>query len=86
MRAAAMPGTFYLISGQVGVGEYMNAPQVESLQASGSEIGSYTVSHRTSITWTPRRSPANSRTARVPLEATFGPIRRSLTTARATRR
>jgi peptidoglycan/xylan/chitin deacetylase (PgdA/CDA1 family) len=74
MKAANMPGTFYLISGAVGSGSYMSVEQAKSLQASGSEIGSHTATHANLTTLDSAaltKELANSKTS---LEAKFGPV------------
>jgi peptidoglycan/xylan/chitin deacetylase (PgdA/CDA1 family) len=46
MQAAGnMPGTFYLISGALGTGQYMTVAQAKEMQSFGYELGSHTVSH-----------------------------------------
>lgn len=75
MKAAGnMPGTFYLISGAVGAGEYMTVAQAKQIQQSGSEIGSHSVTHANLMNVdnaTLTNELANSKSA---LEANFGPI------------
>lgn len=74
MRAANMPGTFYLISGALGAGQYMSVAQAKQLQAQGSEIGSHTVRHQnlaSADAATLTRELADSKSA---LEANFGPV------------
>jgi len=46
LRAANMPGTFYIISGSVGNGKhYMTRDEILALQAAGEEIGAHTETH-----------------------------------------
>jgi peptidoglycan/xylan/chitin deacetylase (PgdA/CDA1 family) len=74
LKAANLPGTFYLISDYLGAGPYMSVAQAKSLQAAGSEIGSHTVSHQNLDKLDPAaltRELANSKGA---LEAQFGPV------------
>ncbi|MDQ1289248.1 MAG: hypothetical protein QG622_2814 [Actinomycetota bacterium] len=74
MKAAGMPGTFYLISTYLGSGTYMSVAQAKEIQAAGSEIGSHTATHANlgkldgdALT----KELANSKST---LEAKFGPI------------
>ena len=46
-------GTFYLVTGQVGSGEYMSWEQVAGLARLGMDIGSHTVSHPDLTTLSP---------------------------------
>lgn len=40
-----MRAMFYIITGQLGIGDYMSAADIINLHNSGNEIGSHTVSH-----------------------------------------
>jgi peptidoglycan/xylan/chitin deacetylase (PgdA/CDA1 family) len=74
MKAADMPGTFYLISSVLGSGEYMSVAQARSLQAAGSEIGSHTVSHRNLNNLDPAARTKELADSKRALEARFGSI------------
>lgn len=74
MKAANMPGTFYLISGVLGAGEYMSVAQAKSLQEAGSEIGSHTVSHQNLSILDPAALTRELADSKQALEARFGPV------------
>ena len=74
MKGANMPGTFYLISSAVGSGAYMSAAQAKSLQATGSEIGSHTVSHKNLDSLDAATLTREFADSKASLETQFGPI------------
>jgi peptidoglycan/xylan/chitin deacetylase (PgdA/CDA1 family) len=74
MKAANMPGTFYLISGYLGSGSYMSVAQAWQLQAQGSEIGSHTVNHANLATADPATVTRELADSKKALEANFGPV------------
>ena len=45
LQQYGMNGTFYVITGFLGTSGYMTVPELQTLQASGNEIGSHSVDH-----------------------------------------
>src|SRR5271157_4414003 len=45
MQSYGFVGTYYIITSIVGTGGYMNVSELQTLQASGNEIGSHSVDH-----------------------------------------
>jgi hypothetical protein len=75
MKAANMPGTFFLITSTLGTKGYMTLAQAKSLQTDGAaEIGSHTVSHVDLTTLTPAKLDSELLNSKNTLEKTFGPI------------
>jgi putative cell wall-binding protein/peptidoglycan/xylan/chitin deacetylase (PgdA/CDA1 family) len=46
MNGKGLPGTFYIISGQVGQPNYLTQANLQTLYAAGNEIGGHTVNHQ----------------------------------------
>lgn len=45
LKKYGFKGTFYIITGQIGIGGYMTWAQLREMHAAGMEIGAHTVSH-----------------------------------------
>jgi peptidoglycan/xylan/chitin deacetylase (PgdA/CDA1 family) len=72
--AGNMPGTFYLISGVLGSGQYMSVTQAKQLQSAGHEIGSHTVSHANLVNADGATLTKELADSKKSLEANFGTI------------
>ena len=58
MKAAGLHGTFYTVSGWVGMPSYLTLANLQQIQADGNEIAGHTIQHPDLPTLDPQRADA----------------------------